>query len=113
MSLDAPPLQLVHLVDRAVPGLLPEFVRRVNRIRGVTAATSWYRSPERNREVGGARDSQHLFGLGVDLVGDLERIERDARAQGLIAKGFSRHVHIQGWPAGVARSSGFLAFLGL
>jgi len=113
VPLRAPPPQVAFLVDRAVPGLLPEFISRVNRIRGITAATSWWRSPEQNASVGGKRDSQHLFGLGADLVGDNERILRDARALGLIAVDEGSHVHVQGWPRGVARESGFLAFLGL
>lgn len=34
---------------------------------GPVGVTSWYRSPEVNRQVGGARNSQHLRGWGVDI----------------------------------------------
>jgi len=113
VPLRAPPLQLVFLVERVVPGVLSDFVSRVNRIRGISTASSWWRSPEENVRVGGNRDSQHLFALGADLVGDNQRILADARALGLIAVDEGRHVHVQGWPKGIARSSGFLDFLGL
>lgn len=113
MPLRGPPPQLAFQVDRAVPGLVGAFAQRVNRIRGVSVATSWWRSPADNQSVGGAPDSQHLFALGVDLVGDNQQILADARALGLIAVDSGRHVHVQGWPKGIARSSGFLAWLGL
>jgi len=113
MTLLAPPAQLVFAVDFAVPGALADFVSRVNAIRGASAATSWWRSPLQNAQVGGSGESQHLFALGVDLQGDLQQIARDARSLGLIPVQYPSHVHIQAWPRGVARRSGFLAYLGL
>ena len=32
------------------------------------SVTSWIRSPERNRQVGGHADSSHLLGLGADVA---------------------------------------------
>jgi len=65
---------------------------------------SGYRSPEHNREVNGARTSQHLYGLAVDisvkgktsfwLAGKLKAMQDD----GLLIPGglgtYQRHVHI-------------------
>jgi len=112
VTLRAPPPRLVAAFNSVVPGALQDFVNRVNAIRGVTVATSWWRDPITNAQVGGSRDSQHLFALGVDVTGDLQQITRDARALGLIPVSYLNHVHLQGWPAGVARRTGFLDFLG-
>lgn len=113
MALRAPPPQVFHQVERFVPGLVGAFVHRLGFVRGVSAWTSWYRSPTENHRLGGARDSQHLWAAAVDAVGDLRAIEESARAAGLRPVRFSRHVHIQAWPAGLGRRIGLPQALGL
>ena len=101
-------------MDRLVPGLLPAFVSAVvaGAPRGTTA-TSWWRGSSANQRVGGSPDSQHLWAAGVDLVGDLDSIERGMRAQGLVVVRGPSHVHVQAWPAGAARRLGLPQALGL
>lgn len=77
--------------------------------RPAISVTSWFRSPEHNREVGGSPESQHLFGLAVDLIGAptaLERFGAAAAGQGLVPV-HSRdrdtgqpYLHVQRFPAG-------------
>jgi len=105
MPLSPPPLALVWQMERFVPGLLPTFVALVNRVP-FSSVNSWWRSPSDNERVGGAADSQHLWAAAVDVSGDLDAIETGARESGLIPVRFARHVHIQAWPAGVARQVG-------
>ena len=113
MPLEGPPRSIVWQVERLVPGLLPEFVSRVVRVQGVRVFTSWWRGTGDNARVGGSPDSQHLWAAAVDVTGDLDSIERSAAALGLIAVRFARHVHIQAWPAGVARRIGFIGALSI
>lgn len=67
-------------------------------------ATSWWRSVERNREVGGALYSQHLVGLALDVVplpgATFREVRAEAIAAGLYAVVEPDHVHLQAWPAG-------------
>lgn len=71
MPVEAPPVAIIRAVDRVFPGLLRD---AVSDIRGAlalfpgTQVSSWYRTPQRNREVGGAGASQHLIGFAFDLV---------------------------------------------
>lgn len=109
--LEVPPTSIVWQVERLVPGLLPTFVELVNRVQGVSEFTSWWRGTSSNARVGGLPDSQHLWAAAVDVTGDLDRIQRTAIAQGLVAVRFPRHVHIQAWPAGTARRIGLVQAL--
>jgi uncharacterized protein YcbK (DUF882 family) len=63
------------------------------------SVTSWYRTPRRNRAVGGHPSSLHLKGLAVDLVADdpsaHPTIAAHARRLGLVAIQEEDHVHIQ------------------
>lgn len=68
------------------------------------SATSWYRSPERNAQVGGSPWSQHLVGWGLDVVGPgANQFAKAVRARGMIAVVEADHVHVQLFPAGVLR----------
>ena len=70
---------------------ITDFLNRISRSgipNGVTW-TSWFRSPEENRRVGGHEWSNHLLALGADGehrdLGELYRWAERARAQGLVA----------------------------
>lgn len=115
MPLSAPPSSIWWTVDQWAPGVYPEFVRRV--FSGITprsVASSWWRSTDDNHRVGGEPDSQHLIALGLDIQDpDLDALASRMRSAGLIAVRSDKHVHVQMWPAGTARSVGLLAALGL
>jgi len=63
------------------------------------SVTSWIRSAERNKKVGGHPNSCHLYGLAVDVVLDdesqaalfLQACER----LGLKAIRYQTHIHVQ------------------
>jgi len=104
-DLRIPPHTLVQAVDRAIPGIWPAFLNRV--ITGVNEAnvrvgvSSWYRDRFSNARAGGSRQSQHLVGLGIDLVTDnVVALENALDAQGLVAINEGTHVHVQAFPAG-------------
>lgn len=61
--------------------------------------TSWIRSTERNKLVGGHPHSQHLTGTAVDIVLDdknkQQEVIRMATQLGLVAMLEEDHIHIQ------------------
>lgn len=63
------------------------------------SVTSWWRSPARNKSVGGTRNSRHLMGLGVDLVPDVgesrAEVMATARKLGLQVVDEQDHIHIE------------------
>ncbi len=69
-------------------------------------ATSYIRTPEQNRRVGGAPESQHLVGTALDLIGPTERMVDFARELGLVGIDEGSHLHLQLFPAGGARAAG-------
>lgn len=73
--------------------------------RGLTV-TSWWRSPQANRDVGGDPESQHLFGLAWDIAPASTSLVREARAAGLTAVDEGSHVHMQLFPAGALARAG-------
>ena len=105
-------MSIIWGVHSAFPGVWPWFLGPVlvSAAEFRAHATSWWRSEDENRAVGGDPDSQHLFGLGVDLVptaGTPEALAARLRSFGLIAVPTSTHVHVQAFPAGTLRSFGF------
>lgn len=86
------------------PGEFAEAVSRYAMLTGASA-TSWGRSVEHNRTVGGVAHSAHIVWLGCDLVYDTtpspDRVEW-ARRLGLKIVVESDHDHVQplGWEAG-------------
>lgn len=89
-----------------------DFIRRFNYgARGFGGrVTSYVRSPEKNRAVGGAPNSQHLYGLAADVVpasGQRNQLTASLRAAGLIVIDEGNHLHIQRLPAGTL--AGYLA----
>ena len=69
--------------------------------------TSFYRNQLETRRVGGARESQHLVGLAVDIAGPRESLNLLASRSGLPFEEFRGHVHIQLYPAGFLGKRGF------
>lgn len=108
MPLVSPPAQLVAAVEHYAPGVYRSFAGRVNNaVRGMNLTfVNWYRSPEHNARVGGARGSQHQIATAVDLVfpdrSQRALAIRRLKAQGLIAVDEGDHVHVQAWPANTA-----------
>lgn len=60
------------------------------------SVTSWYRTPKRNKLVGGAIDSKHLLGLAVDVIFDNELPPaKFLRRLGLRSLVEQDHIHIE------------------
>ena len=81
---------------------LTEFVQAVDRYRILTnaSATSWFRTADRNKAVGGVERSPHLTGLGVDVVYDADTEDPKTRVLtgfilGLKVISKEDHDHIQ------------------
>jgi len=65
--------------------------------------TSWYRTPELNRSVGGDPESQHLFALAMDFAvptGDILTDAETARSFGLIPDTSRGVLHVQLFQSG-------------
>ena len=107
MTVVVPPDELLRDFDPIYRYFLHrlEFLQQSDQSLGFT---SWYRTPERNRAVGGNSDSQHLFGFAVDLVSSrAEDVARLAQEIGLRPVLEFDHVHIQLFEPGLLRSLGF------
>lgn len=71
--------------------------------------SSWFRTPEKNQTEGGSPESQHLFGLALDITGppqNQQHLVDHMRAQGLVALRETSHVHVQFLPRGVLAAAG-------
>jgi len=98
-DLAAPPRSLTNSAFRP---LILVFLRRVIAAFGNTPGLqllSWYRSLEVNRDAGGDPQSQHLFGLAMDVAVPLEAFEgAEGRALGaglvVVRKGTGLHVQL-------------------
>jgi len=80
-----------------------------NQFPGQVGVSSWFRTPEQNRLATGSAESQHLFGLAMDLVSardGLESVAAAARRAGLVAVPERDHVHVQLFPKGVLARAG-------
>lgn len=93
MAVQIPPSNpLTNVFARLVIAVL-----KAARVRNV-GISSWYRNPAQNAAVGGRRDSLHLVGLAIDLVGDddeLGQVEGIWRAIGFDAVDEGDHLHIE------------------
>lgn len=100
MAILPPPGNIWRPIEGVAPGTYRDFLLRViNGVRNSQSAfaTSWYRNPRENRDVGGHPESQHLVGLAIDLVAD-----RFAPGTGLTVLDEGDHFHVQYLPHGVA-----------
>jgi hypothetical protein len=92
----------LYFKDDEVRGLSPDLVAMLDRARHVGGApfvlTSTVRTSDENAAAGGAKDSAHLKGLGVDIHARSSS-ERFAILAGLFTAGFKRiglydlHIH--------------------
>lgn len=80
-----------------------------------TRLTSWHRTTEENRRVGGHPRSQHLLGLALDVVvpggdpaGDAQ-LSLNLQRAGVVPIREATHLHVQRFRAGVADSIGLYA----
>jgi len=79
------------------------------RYPGRVGLSSWFRTPEMNRTAGGSPESQHLFGLAMDLTmapAILPDVTSVAQQNGLVAVQERGHVHVQAFPAGALARAG-------
>lgn len=117
MSLEFPPNQISSVIAWVAPRFWGQFFSELTgSVTPNTRASSWWRSQEKNLEVGGNRDSQHLIATAIDLVGpeaEKRQIIADLTNFGWVVVDEGDHLHAQAWPAGLARSIGLLDFLGL
>lgn len=100
----APPASIWRPIEGLAPGVYSEFIRAV--VAGIgtrrASVSSWWRSPAENRQVGGDPYSQHLLGLGVDLVVEDAQLAVTSLTQfGLVALNEGSHVHVQRFAAGL------------
>jgi hypothetical protein len=116
-----PPRHIVAFFEGIIPGFWGRWLsaatwalREIDAdVGGETVITSWYRSPSQNVAASGAEDSQHLFGLALDVVpgkGSLQLAINEAagrfREAGFVVAPAPRHLHVQTFPAGLLRSAG-------
>lgn len=101
-----PPDELLHLPPWSF--LIREFVQLlIQAVHEGQSVTSWFRSVEDNRRVGGDRESQHLLALAFDLVGPrLVQTMQTANMLGLTAVLEDDHLHVQRFPAGALTRAG-------
>ena len=116
MAVEVPPPRVL----REVLPLVIVFLHRVGSALTNTAgfsglrATSWYRDARANKAVGGHPASQHLLGLGLDVIGPQEVLDRlaiETRGEGLTAIDERSHLHLQLFPPGVVAGLGLSADL--
>jgi hypothetical protein len=112
-----PPTGIAYTVQLWSPGFWEKFVTQfwkayVEFGQPVTI-TSWWRSPEENRRVGGHESSQHLIGSALDVAPPDGRLAEAFRRAGFTVIEYPTHLHVQTFPAGLARSSGLLDAVGV
>ena len=107
-----PPLSLLR--SPWLPFIVAFYWRAVTvlfRFGSQVGVSSWFRTPDANRDAGGDRESQHLFALAWDVVTPvhlLDAVAQVARGAGLIAVPNPREgiVHLQLFPAGALARAG-------
>jgi hypothetical protein len=117
MSVTPPPISIANTLEHWLPGFWNRFYGAVwagyYRWGGELTITSWYRDEYTNAAVGGHPDSQHRVGTALDLVPADPRLAEAFRLAGFQAVVEPTHVHVQAFPAGILRDSGFLQAVGI
>ncbi len=123
-----PPPTTLRFFDRLIPGIWPQWAAAVEGalvqidVGGSepTTLTSWWRSPNENKRVGGHPDSQHLVGLAFDVIPGkgtsalaINEAAQRFRQFGFTVDPAATHVHVQTFPPGVLRQVGILDALRL
>ncbi len=107
MSLQGPPSAVLQYCRPAIT----QFLRLLlPALRGNISLSSFYRSPASNRAAAGHSDSQHLLALAVDITGPpgtIRTVADACREAGLVAVEERTHLHVQLFPAGHIRASGY------
>jgi hypothetical protein len=92
-----------YFTDEEIEGLVPEAVEKADKARGFAGfpfiLNSGFRTKEKNDQIGGAKDSAHLYGFAMDFKRpvDTDLVIRMCWALGLA--GFRRvevcdkHIH--------------------
>lgn len=92
-SVISPPKKYKYFNQNEIEGLKPELVEMLDKARELSGTpyilTSTLRDTEKNAEVGGVNDSEHLTGNGVD-VKCLDSATRWKIVKGAIEAGFNR-----------------------
>lgn len=112
----SPPTWLVWQLDRLIPGIWPAFIGAANAgLLPGAIVTSWWRTPTKNRALGGSRESQHLVALAFDAVHtDPSALSASLSRQGFIVVPSGRGaVHAQAYPAGLLSRHRVFEALGL
>lgn len=105
MSGQPPPILVQRMVERRVPGIFREVRADLDAARLAfpgLVVTSWWRSPARNRQVGGAAASQHQIGLALDLApppGQRAALAAFMRRRNWHVIEYASHVHVQAFRA--------------
>lgn len=91
-----------YFTEKEVAGLKPELVEMLDKAREIASVplkiTSGVRSIEKNEDIGGVKDSEHLTGEGVDLSCTISQ-NRFKIVKALLEVGFNRigiyerHIH--------------------
>ncbi len=116
-----PPRRIVAFFEGIIPGFWGRWIsaaswalREIDAdVGGDTVITSWYRSRGQNVAASGKEDSQHLFGLALDIEPgkpSLQLAINEAagrfREAGFVAVPFPTHLHVQTYAAGFLRRVG-------
>ncbi len=110
MPVESPPFELVTRYWDFYQYLVPR-LKFVEATFPTAIATSWYRSPARNLQVGGEPRSQHLLAFAADFgnlqAGERQRLVDLARHLGMVGVDEGDHVHLQMFPRGTIPASFF------
>jgi len=126
ISGEVPPQRTLAFWDQVLPGFWNQWgAAAVGALTAVdegsggeTILSSWFRTPNNNRRVGGHPDSQHLVGIAFDVVPGkgisplaINEAAQIFRRFGFIVEPESDHIHVQTFAPGILRPAGVLDFL--